>query len=189
VNGLSPEQLQELSEARRRGVAVRRAVATARLNAWSIAIFAGLTLLGALVSWWGLILGLGMGVVAFNEFKGASRLRRLDADATRMLALNQLFLGVLLLTYAVYSLFTVGRGDSEIAGYIRQSPELQPVLGGVEDLARLIGYLMYGTLAAVAVFVQGGTALYYRSRRRHIEAYVQQTPAWIQQALRAGMPM
>ena len=53
----------------------------------------------------------------------------------------------------------------------------------------LIGWVMYGTLAAVAIFVQGGTALYYLSRRRLIEQYLRETPAWIVQAQRAGMPM
>jgi hypothetical protein len=189
VNGLSPEQLRELEEARRRGAALRRAVNIARLNGWSIAIFAGLTLLGAFLSWWGLILGVGMAVVAYIEFKGAARIRRLDPSAARMLALNQLFLGALLLSYAVYSLWNAVHGNGEIAKELSQYPELQSMGGDFASLERLMGYLIYGTLAAVAVFVQGGTALYYRSRRRHIEAYVQQTPAWIQQALRAGMPM
>jgi hypothetical protein len=189
VNGLSPEQLRDLEDARRRGVKVRRAVSVARLNGWSIGIFAGLTLLGAFMSWWGLFLGLGMGVVAYVEFNGAARLRKLDPSATKMLALNQLFLGALLLSYAVYSLWMARYGASQFADYIAQSPELKPMLAQAEDLARLIYYLMYGTLAAVAIFVQGGNALYYHSRRKHIEAYIQQTPAWIRDAQRAGMPM
>lgn len=53
----------------------------------------------------------------------------------------------------------------------------------------MIGWLIYGTLAAVAIFVQGGTALFYHSRRKYIEAYVNETPAWIVQAQRAGLSM
>ena len=41
----------------------------------------------------------------------------------------------------------------------------------------------------VAVFGQGGTALFYLSRRRHVEAYLRDTPQWIVDAQRAGMPM
>jgi hypothetical protein len=152
-------------------------------------LLAGITMLGAFMSWWGLILGLGMGVVAYVEFNGAARLRKLDPTAAKMLALNQLFLGALLLSYAVYSLWMARYGAGPFAETIAQNPELKSMLPGFEDLARLIYYLMYGTLAAVAIFVQGGNALYYLSRRKYIEAYIQQTPQWIRDAQRAGMPM
>jgi hypothetical protein len=56
-------------------------------------------------------------------------------------------------------------------------------------LSKLITYLIYGTLAMVAIFGQGGTALYYLSRRRYVEDYARQTPQWIIQAQSAGLPM
>jgi hypothetical protein len=49
--------------------------------------------------------------------------------------------------------------------------------------------MVYGGLAAVAIFGQGGTALYYWSRRRFVEAYLKETPRWIIDAQRAGLPM
>jgi len=39
-------------------------------------------------------------------------------------------------------------------------------------------------LIAVALLVQGGTALYYFSRQKHLLRYLQQTPPWIQQMQR-----
>jgi hypothetical protein len=53
----------------------------------------------------------------------------------------------------------------------------------------MISYLIYGTLALVAIFGQGGTALFYVSRRKYIEEYARQTPAWIVQAQSVGLPM
>jgi hypothetical protein len=63
------------------------------------------------------------------------------------------------------------------------------IRGSIDSLARLLGVLVYGTLAAVAIFGQGGTALYYFTRRKHVEAYLRETPQWILDAQRAGMPM
>src|SRR3954471_665037 len=104
--GLSPQQLAELVEARKRGTKIRRAVSVAKFDAWTIAIFAGLTMLSAIFSVWGAILGIGMGIVAFVEFKGVERLRRLDPTVAKTLAINQCCLGGLLLIYAIYSILT-----------------------------------------------------------------------------------
>ena len=38
---------------------------------------------------------------------------------------------------------------------------------------------LYGSVIALSVIFQGGNALYYFTRRKHVEAYVAETPAWI----------
>ena len=58
--GLTPEQLTELADARRRGTKIRRAISVAKFDAWTIAIFAGFTLMSAIFSWSGAVLGIGM---------------------------------------------------------------------------------------------------------------------------------
>src|SRR5205814_8195867 len=105
--GLSPQQLQELADARSRGAKLRRMIAVAKFDAWGVAIFAGLTLAVALVSFSliGIAVGAGMAIVAAVEFNGIARLRRLDPEAASLLAYNQLFFGAILFTYAVYSLW------------------------------------------------------------------------------------
>jgi len=186
--GLSAEQLQDLADARRRGAKVRRAISVAKFDAWTVAIFAGFTLLGvAFGSWVCAVLGIGMAVVSFVEFKGIERLRRLDPTVAKTLALNQVGLGLLLLTYAAYSMATAG---SSLANELKgQPPEVMQMLGGAEGMEKAIIHLIYGLLAMVAIFGQGGTALFYLSRKRYIEEYASQTPQWIMDAMRAGLPM
>ena len=187
--GLSPEQLQQLADARKRGAKVRRAISVAKFDAWTIAIFAGFTLLGAIFSPITAILGFGMAAVAVVEFKSIDRLRKLDPTVCKTLAINQVCLGGLLLLYAIYSIATAGAGSVELKQQLGNSPEVAGFMSSFDSLSRLITYLIYGTLACVAIFGQGGTALFYLSRRRFIEEYARETPAWIIQAQSAGLPM
>ena len=188
--GLSPEHLRQLTEARQRATKIRRAISVAKFDGWSVGMFGALTfLVGAIsFSWIGLLLGGGMLAVAWVEFRGADRLRRLDAGATKSLAFNQLVLGGLLLTYAIYSLWGVYHTHDPAFDELRGMGNV-PGIGDIDNIAHLIGLLIYGTLAAVAIFGQGGTALYYHTRRRHIESYLRDTPPWIVEAQRAGMPL
>jgi hypothetical protein len=189
--GLSPEQLKQIGDARQRSAKIRKGVFVALFDGWSVAVFAGLTLLGGLVglSWIGILLGGGMAAAAFVELKAVKRLRALDAGVTKTLAWNQVFLGALLFSYAVYSLVLIYTGRTELAKQLEAYPEMADMAVNVHEIAKLIGLLVYGTLITVAVVCQGGTALFYLSRRKHIEAYVRETPQWILDAQRAGMPM
>ena len=189
--GLSPQQLQDVAAARLRAAKIRRTIAVAKFDAWGVGIFAVLTLLCSVVSfsWIGAAVGIGMAIVAWVEFRGIERLRRLDPDATRSLALNQFFFGGVLLAYAVYSLWSIYHSPNQLFGGVMSSSDASMLGMDVQKMARLIGWTIYGTLALVAITVQGGTALFYLSRRKHIEAYVTQTPQWILDAQRAGLPM
>jgi hypothetical protein len=102
---LSPEQLAELASARARSKPIRRAISTAKFDGWGIAVFAALTFIGGIFHWLGFILGAAMATVAYIELAGAQRLRTLDLTACKTLALNQIFLGSVLLLYAIYSLW------------------------------------------------------------------------------------
>jgi len=189
--GLSPEQLKQIADARKRSAKIRKGVTVALFDGWSVAVFAGLTLLGGLLglSWVGILLGGGMAAAAFVELKAVNRLRALDATVTKTLAWNQVFLGGLLFSYAVYSLVLIYTGRTELAKQLEAYPEMADMAVNVNQIAKLIGLLVYGTLITVAVVCQGGTALFYLSRRKHIEAYLRETPQWIIDAQRAGMPM
>jgi uncharacterized membrane protein YfcA len=185
---LTPEQLQQRAEARQLGKKVRRAIRTATFSSWTIAIFAGLTTLSSLFDPAGLVLGLGMCAVAWYEFRGAAQLRRLDPEAPRLLARNQIYLGILLFAYAAWGLYHALSGPAfGMDPALAADPALSAAMKPFEGLARMISISVYVTLALVAIFAQGGTAWYYASRAKYIRHYVQNTPAWILQMQRAGV--
>jgi hypothetical protein len=187
---LSAEQLRQLLEARVRAKRVRRCVVVATIDGWSVATFGALTLLLGMFSVVGWVLGGGMLAVACVELLTVRRVKQLEDAAARRLGWNQLALASLLLGYATWSLYNALYGPDPLAATIAQAPETAEMIAPYSSLARMIGAAVYVTLAAVAVFAQGGTALYYFTRAKHIRAYREQTPAWIHQMQRqTGTPL
>lgn len=184
---LASEQLMQLSEAQRAGKKIRRAAVVATSDAWGIAIFAALTFIGGLFSPSGLILGLGMGIVATVEFKGAYRLRRLDERAARMLGWNQLALAGMLILYALWSIYGTLTTDNTWEMIQAAGPEVGEMIRPMAGLMRQLTVLVYTSLIAVALFAQGGMAWYYFSRIKHIRVYLSKTPIWILQMQRSGV--
>ncbi len=111
---LTPEQLEAIGLARHQGRKIGRAASVATFSGWSMACFAGLTLLSGLFffSLPALLLGIGMSVIAYVELRGARRLRRFDLGAPRQLGLNQIALGVLLFGYGLWGLLHALFGPS-----------------------------------------------------------------------------
>ena len=77
---LTSDQRQALEQAAERAKAFTGAAKVAAFNGWSIGFFAAVTLLLDFFSLTALVLGVGMAVVARNEFK--SRARILTPDPT-----------------------------------------------------------------------------------------------------------
>ena len=108
VTTLSPQHLEQIAAARQRGKRIKRCASTANFSAGTMAFFGALTLIGSAIgSWIGMGLGAVMCVLSHFEFRGAKEMRRLDINAPKRLALNQVILMVMLLTYSVA--FVVGR--------------------------------------------------------------------------------
>jgi hypothetical protein len=166
---------------------VKRAVMTAKIDAWSVGVFGGLTALFGLTDLPSLALGVIMLGVAFVERRASDKLKRLDVNATETLAWNQLALGGSLMIYAILRLYAVTHGPSEYAEIMAKEPELKQMLGSVEDLTQMILLTVYLCLIAVAIFAQGGMALYYFTRGRALKDYLATTPGWIQEMQRAGV--
>lgn len=178
---------QQLTAARRSAKKVRRAVAVATADAWTIAVFAALSFVCGLtggVS--GVLLGVAMGATAYVEFTGAARLRRLDPSAPRRLGYNQLALAGVLIAYALWSLYAANGAGGLLAGLNAQEAQLGVSGQQVADLGRLVTDAMYGTLILVAIFGQGSTALYYFSREKYLRRYLAETPSWIIEMQQAG---
>jgi hypothetical protein len=183
---LSPEHLQQMQDARLRAKKVRRCIAVANFDGWSVGIFGALTLLFGMFSVVGWVLGGGMLAVAHIELSTIPALKRLESRALRRLGWNQLALGSLLLGYAGWSLYAAMFGPDPLASTIAQAPEAAEMLAPYSGMARMISAAIYICLAGIAIFAQGGTALYYFSREKYIRAYREQTPAWIVEFQQGG---
>jgi hypothetical protein len=183
---LAAEHLQQLAAAKVAGKRISRAVAVARFDGWSVAAFAGLTFLFGFTSLPSVVMAAGLGAVAFVELRGAGRIRQLQSDAARVLGFNQLALGALLIAYAAWQIYGQLTGTGEYAQIAASDPQLAQMLAPVEDLTRMIVVGVYGGLIVVSLAAQGGLALFYFTRAKHVRDYVRQTPAWIVNLQKAG---
>jgi len=186
ASGPLPQHLEQIAESRQRGKRISRAVTVATLSGWSLAIFAGLTLLGAVFDSSALLLGAALACSACFELRGARELHRLNARGPRQLARNQLFLAAIITTYAGYHLVACLIGQSPLASSA-SDPQVSQLLGSFDDMARGISAAFYGVVGLVGLIVPGLTALYYGSRKKHIEEFVRNSPAWIVELRRKGI--
>lgn len=185
----TPENLQELEAARKSARKVRRAVSVANFDGWTIAIFGAITLAMGLTDFTNIGLGLGLGAVAYLELRNAGRVKRLDADAARILGFNQLALAAILIIYACWELYVSSRSGGAAAALGVTDPDVAQMLGPVQDLTTMISHAVYGSLILIAVFAQGSMALYYFTRVRLIRNYLATTPEWIITLQKAGFAL
>jgi hypothetical protein len=183
---LTEAHLRALADAAARARPVRRAAAVARFDGWAVATFAALTFLFSLGSAPGMLLGAAMGVIAFVELRGAARLARFDPGAARTLGRNQLALAAALIAYALFQIHAELTGAGAFAEVTASDPQLAGMLQPFEGLTRQVTLLTYGSLIAVALCAQGGLALYYFRRQRHVADYLAHTPPWVVAVQRAG---
>ena len=176
---LSEEEKREFSRAVEQARGILKAERAAAFNGWTIGFFAAVTLLFSLSSPITALLGFGMAVVAWNEFRGQKMIRQWDAQGPRLLGRNQLGLMVLLIAYCLWS--TV-RTPTQLSGLA----ELEEVLGPVEDLARTLAFFVYGSVIVVTAVFQGFMAKYYFARVGMMKTYLADTPAWVVDLQRMG---
>jgi len=178
---LTEEQRQALADAKERSRPLMGAARTASFNVWTIGTFAALTILFGIFSLTALVLGIGLAVVTWNEYRGRALLRRFDPAGPRLLGRNQFGLMVLIIVYALWSMYLARtHPDPGLA-------QMDQILGGdtaglVADLTVVI-YL--GVIAATAIF-QGLLVRYYFKRIAMVEAYVRDTPDWVLDMQRAA---
>ncbi len=181
---LAAEHLAAIAEARVRGKKVRRAANVAAMSGWTMVVFALVTLLGGLFGdVVALVLGVMLGVIAFNELRGAAMLRRFEMRGPRVLGYNQIGLGTLLVVYGVYSL--VRALTHPLLASVGQSTgdaEMDAMIGRISDLA---AYGLYGGVALFGIIGPGLTAWYYFSRAKLVRKMVEGTPEWVIGAMRA----
>jgi hypothetical protein len=73
------------------------------------------------------------------------------------------------------------------AAEMQAHPEYEEALGSLDEFEGLyrsavVGF--YGSVILLSAVFQGFNAIYYFTRRKHIDAYLQDTPAWVQEIQR-----
>jgi len=182
---LTDEHYQALRDAKVRRKKIDRAVSVASFNGWSTGVFAALSAPFALFSFSGFLVCLGLGVVAYHEFKGRAMLLAFDLRGPRVLGYNQIGFGALLVAYCLWSLYEALAGPNPYAQYIEADPAMANMLGGIGDLYTFGAVIVYGSVIVLTVPYQAFMAWYYFSRSKHLRDYLSQTPGWIAQAQRA----
>jgi protein-S-isoprenylcysteine O-methyltransferase Ste14 len=179
----TPQQMQELVVARVAMKSIRRAIFMAQTDGWSLAVFALLSLVCGFSSLTAILVGLGLGVVAFVELRTIPRLKQLDPKSPQTLGYNQLALAGILICYAVWNLLFPSGMSQDI---INSAPELQSAGFDLGTMESQINHLIYFALIIVALGAQGSLALFYFRRTKIIQSYLANTPAWIVEMQRAG---
>jgi hypothetical protein len=170
---LSPEQKEALEDARKRAAGFLGAARVAAFNGWTIGVFAALTIPFAIHSPTAMALGVGMAVVARNEFKGRGMLKRIDPAGARFLGRNQVGLMCVVTAYCLWGIYgAYAHPDLQI----QQQLDLVGVPPGTVRSLTVMVYL--GLIGATLIF-QGLNARYYFVRVRRVEAYLRRTPEWI----------
>ena len=181
-NPLAAEHHRELATGNERAKKIRKAAGVASFNGWVTAIFAVCSAPFALFSLVGFLVFIGLAVVAYNEFQGRNRLLSFDATAATFLGRNQLGFLAFIVTYCVWMLFAGLTTVSPIAAELEANPEIGQVLGSMEDfdyLYKVLVVAVYATVIVLSVIFQGLNAVYYFTRRQHIESYLRETPDWV----------
>ena len=190
---LDQSHYDSIREATARRRPVLNAARTAFLSAVTILVIGGAAMLMAMLSLSVLTYALAavVFVVGLMELRGARMMRRAEAPAAAFLARNQMiFLGLILL-YCAWQIvhFSMAGVEGSLL-----SPEVQRQLSQLGEMRELVDeqlqfwgalvtYGFYGLLAVLSILFQGGLALYYFTRKAHIERYNRNTPPWVQKVV------
>lgn len=175
--GLTPQQIDDLRLAEERRRVVQRTAAVATVDAWMTTLIAALAVLSwAASDWSALALGLALTLVAWNSFRGAKAMRRLDPTGPRLLALNQLLLAAIITLYCTWCIWDLTRGKNNLVQQLSAAG-----VGDLIDPKQIQTWMITFYLAVIAAtfLAQGLLGLYYLTRRPHLERYLADTPPWI----------
>jgi hypothetical protein len=193
-NPLSATHRRELAAARDRAKTIRKAARVAGFNGWTTAAAAACSAMFLVFdrSPIAIAITIGLAIIAYNEFRGRKRLLSFDPTAATMLGWNQLGLLAMIIGYCIWSLFgTAGQADA-MQAELKSYSDLDAALGttgGFTGMVKTISYAFYGVVIALSAVFQGGNALYYFTRRRHVEDFVAETPQWVRDVQGGSIPV
>jgi hypothetical protein len=185
---LTADHRRELSAARDRARVIRKTARVASFNGWTTALIAAASAPFSFTSPVALILTVGLAIVAFNEFRGRKRLLNFEPSGATLLGWNQVAFLAMITAYCLWMLHSnlndAGAVSDELKGYADLDATLG-TSGGFAALYKQIVVIFYGGVIGLSALFQGGTAAYYFRRRRAIEDFVAETPAWVRDVQRA----
>ena len=171
---MTPELQAELRDANESASSFLGAAKVAAFNGWSIGFFAVVSILFGLSSLTSFVIGVGLAVVARNEFVGRKRLRSIDPSGLELLWRNQVGFMALIMVYCLWSIY---RAVALPGALMTMLTELLGPSAG-----ELVQSLIVTTYVAVIVgtgIFQGLNARYYFVRVARIRDYVRRTPQWV----------
>ena len=188
---LSADSMKAIARAQKHAKRIRTATFLATFNFWSAAIFAGFTCLYAVVSLAfgsvsivALTVGAGLSIIASNELRGRRMLQQFNLRGPRLLGWNQIGYLALITVYCAFRVSHTLAGDGEYGQIMMQHPELSDFLEPVGEMMRWGIFATYVLIFVISSVVMGGNAIYYFTRRKHLQAYLDETPAWVVDFLR-----
>jgi hypothetical protein len=186
---LSEQNLRELAAARVALKKINRAVSVAKFDGWTMGILGGFSFLLGWLSgdWVSLVAGMVLVSCAWIELKGAGLLRQLEPRATRMLGMNQLGLGAMLVIYSLWQIWAQHSGHGAIADLSGGDPDVAQALGPYQGVVNYLVIGFYLLVMLVAIVGMGLMSRYYFGRQKYLEAYLNGTPGWILEMQRAGV--
>jgi len=183
---LAPEQMRAVALAHRQAAKLRSATKIALMNGILLAVFSGLSLLFVLAEaafgefdGVGVVMGVGLGALAWNELRGRALLKRFNPRAPSVLGWNQVMLLGLIVAYAVWTMAAALLGPNPYDEVMRRAPQAARLLGDIGRLYRMMSVALYGGLIVGTLIFQGLNARYYFTRARLLGDYLAQTPPWI----------
>jgi hypothetical protein len=167
----------------------------ASFNGVGVGIFALFALLSAAMDPSSLLLALPLAAIAFVELNGGQRVARYERKGLVQLVCNQVALIALVSIYALVRIFTALDGGSPVNEMLAQSgvapadldlSALSAEVGDFDAMYRTAVTAFYSVVIAATALAQGGCALYYYSRLRHLDHFLAETPRWVVEHLRNG---
>ena len=171
---LTAESQLELRDANDRAGSFLGAAKVAAFNGWSTGFFAVVSILFGLFSPTSFLVGVGLAVVARNEFVGRRRLQSFDPSGLELLWRNQVGFMGLIIAYCAWSMFrTVALPGPGLS-------TLTELLGdGAAELVALVTTVVYSAVIVLTAIFQGLNAHYYFVRVARIRDYLGDTPQWV----------
>ncbi len=175
---LSPAQRDALAAAEIGLKSVRRADRLAGINAWTMGIFAGITVLFGLGDPFSMAVGLSLGAVAWNEFQGRALLQKLDPEGARRLAWNQIAIMGVVTVYCGVQIWKAlyGTPDASMA-------QLEELAGFEPGWLSELTATAYVAVVVIVDGIQLLTARFHFRRQAELIAWRRETPPWVREVL------